>query len=90
MALFETQIKMTLNQTITSTTCIVTTKREHFTVWKLQNFSVTHILREINFGDFKSAKYAILSQLKALNFDFYDFLHFWKAENYQINKIPSL
>ena len=72
MALFETQMKMTLNQTITSTTCIVTTKRENFTVWKLQNFSVTHILREINFGDSKSAKSAILSQLEALNFDFYE------------------
>ena len=70
MALFETQTKMTLNQTITSTTCIVTTKREHFTVWKLKNFSVIHILREINFRDSKSAKSAILTHLEALDCDF--------------------
>jgi len=38
-------------------------------VWKFQDFSVTQILREINFGDFKSAKYAVLSHLEALNFD---------------------
>ena len=59
------------------------------TVWKLQNFFVTQTLCEINFGVSGSAKYAILSQLKALNFDLYDFLHFWKSENYQINKIQS-
>ena len=58
-------------------------------MWKLQNFSVTLILREINFGDSKSAKYAILSQLEALNFDFYDFVHFLKVENYQINKMRA-
>ena len=39
------------------------------TVWKFQDFSVTQILREINFGDFRSAKYAILTHLEALNFD---------------------
>ena len=29
------------------------------TVWKFHKFSITHILREINFGDSKSAKSAI-------------------------------
>ena len=38
-------------------------------------------LREINFGDSSGAKSAILSHLEALNFDFYEFLHFLKAEN---------
>ena len=41
------------------------------TVWKLQNFSVTHILREIKFGDSESAKSAILTLSEALNFDIY-------------------
>ena len=59
------------------------------TLWILQNFSVTQVLREINFGDFRSAKFAILTHLQALNFDFMIFLHFLKAENYQINKIQN-
>ena len=31
------------------------------------------------FGDSRSAKFAILTYLEALNFDSYDFLHFLKA-----------
>ena len=41
------------------------------TVWKFHDFSITQILREINFGDSRSAKYAILTYLEALNFGFY-------------------
>ena len=48
------------------------------------------ILREINFGDFTSAKYAILTQLEVLNFAFYEIMHFLKAEIYQLNKIYAL
>ena len=59
------------------------------TVWKFHDFAITQILREINFGDSKSAKTAILAHLKQRNFDFYEFLHFWKPEIYQINKIQS-
>ena len=59
------------------------------TVWKFHDFSITQILREINFGDFTSAKSATLAHLGALNFDFYEFLHFLTAEIYQINKIHS-
>ena len=51
--------------------------------------SLDKILREINFGDSRSAKSAILTHLEAVNFDFYEFLHFLKAEFYQINKIQS-
>ena len=58
-------------------------------MWKLQNLSVTQILREINFGDFRSAKFAILTHLQALNFVFVNFFHFLTAEIYQINKIQS-
>ena len=43
------------------------------------------ILREINFEHSEGAKFAILSHLEALNFYFYVFLHFLKAEIDQIN-----
>ena len=45
-------------------------------VWKFQDFSITQILREINFSDSKSAKSAILTHLEALDFDIYEFLLF--------------
>jgi len=48
------------------------------------------ILSEINVGDSRSAKSAILSHLEALKLDFYEFLHFLNVEIYQINKIQSL
>ena len=57
------------------------------TVWKFHNFCITHILREIKFWDSRSAKSAISPHLEV--FDFYDFLHFLKAEIYQMNKIRS-
>ena len=53
------------------------------------DFSITQILREINFGDTRSAKSAILTHLEALNIDFYEFLQFLKAEIYQISEIHS-
>ena len=59
------------------------------TVWKFHDFSITQILREINFGDSRSAKSAILTHLEALNFDFYGILHFLKAEIYQKDKTQS-
>ena len=59
------------------------------TVQKCHDFSITQILREINFGESASAKSAILKHLEALNFDFNAFLHFLKAENYQMNKITA-
>ena len=59
-------------------------------MWTLQDFSVIQILRDISFGELRSAKSAILTRLEALNFAFYEFLHFLKAEIYQIIKIQSL
>ena len=56
-------------------------------MWKFHEFSITQILREINFGDCRSAKSAILTHLEVLNFDFYEILHFLKAEIYQIVKL---
>ena len=46
------------------------------TVWKFHDFSITRILREINFEDCRSSKSAILTYFEALNLDFYEFLHF--------------
>ena len=37
------------------------------TVWKFYDFSVTQILRGINFGDSTSAKNAVFTILRALN-----------------------
>ena len=59
-------------------------------MWKFQDFSITQILREINFWDSQSAKSAILTHLEAPDFDFFGFLQFLKDEIYQNNKIPSL
>ena len=35
-------------------------------MWKLHDFSVTQILREINFGEYRSSKNAVLAILGAL------------------------
>ena len=59
------------------------------TVWKFHDFSITHIFREIIFSNYGGLKTAILTQLEALNFDFYEFLHLMMAEIYQINKVES-
>ena len=56
-------------------------------MWKFQDFPITQILREINLRDSRRAKCAILTHLEALDFHFYEFLHFLKAEIDQINKI---
>ena len=58
-------------------------------MWKFHDFSVTQILREINFEESRNAKSAILSHLQALNFDLYEFLHFLKAEIHQIYRAPK-
>ena len=39
--------------------------------WKFQDLSITQILCEINFGDSKTEKSAILAHLQALKLDFY-------------------
>ena len=46
-------------------------------------------LCEINLGDFRGAKSAILIHLEALNFEFYVFLHFLNPEIYQITKFMA-
>ena len=61
------------------------------TVWKFHDFSITHILCEINFRDSRcpKAKCATLTHFDNLNFDFHAFLHFLKADIDQNNKIQS-
>ena len=59
------------------------------TVWKFHDFSISQILREIKFGDFRSAKSAIFAILEALYFDFLWIFALLKAEMCQISKIQS-
>ena len=47
--------------------------------------SLSRILREINLGNSRCAKSAILTRLETLNVEFYEMLHFVKAEIDQIN-----
>ena len=47
-----------------------------FTMWKFHYFSITQILREINFEVSRSAKSAISTHFEALNFYFQIFTHF--------------
>ena len=58
-----------------------------YTMWKFHDFSITQILREINFGEVQ--KLPFLTHLVALNFYFYEFFHFLKAEIYKMNRIHS-
>ena len=43
------------------------------TVWRFHKFSITHILREINLLDFRSARSANSTHLEALNFNFEEY-----------------
>ena len=49
---------------------------EFSTVWKFSNFSVTQILREINFRQFAASNSATLTVLVHLKFDFGEFQPF--------------
>ena len=57
-----------------------------YTVWKFENFSTTHILREIEIGESRPrvTKSAIITNWKGLNFWFHEFLHIFKAQIYLI------
>ena len=49
-------------------------QRQGATVWKFHDFSVTQILCEINFGEFRTSKSTIFAILGALNIvDLVDF-----------------
>ena len=52
-------------------------------MWKLQDFSTTQILREINFGCVEATKTAILTIWEAVKLEFLDILdifNFFKRE----------
>ena len=52
-------------------------------------FSITQILREINFEDSKSAKHTITTHLEVLNIDLNEFVNFWKLKFIKFNKIKG-
>ena len=64
-------------------------ENSNLTVWKCHDFSIAQILREINLGHTRSAKCVIITQLEALNYDFYEFLHFLRAEKCQKLKFSA-
>ena len=55
-------------------------------------FIITQILCEINFGDSRSAKSAILSHLEALDFDFHEFTSpdMSKNSSFCTSRIPKI
>ena len=56
---------------------------------EIHDFSITQILCEIKFGNSRSTKSAIFTHLEAMDFDFYEFSYFLKAEIYLIYKIQQ-
>ena len=58
-------------------------------MWKFHDFSISQTLREIKFGESRNAKSAIFTHLEALNFDFNEYLHYFKVVIDQIQKIQS-
>ena len=61
-----------------------------YTVWKFYDFSITHILCEINFEDCRSAKSAILTHLGTLNFVNLVNFNLQKVQKFLKTKIQSL
>ena len=55
------------------------------TMWKLQNFAVIHILREINFGESKIVKLPFFVISRALKFD--TLTNFWLKKVHKFTKI---
>ena len=55
------------------------------------DFSITQILRKINFWDSRSAQSSIFTHLEveALNFDIYDLFQILYAETYKKNSEPK-
>ena len=59
------------------------------TVWKLQNYFVAKNLREIKVGESRVSKSAILTNWKALSFDFYEFVHYMTAKFNKLSKFRA-
>jgi len=60
-----------------------------YTVWKIQNFRVTKILREIDFGEYQSSKNAIFTILRALKLWFCVVLAFKIAKIHKKSKFRA-
>ena len=58
-------------------------------MWKLEDFSATHILHEINFNHFEAPKSAILTIWTALNFQFLDICDIFKCEITKKSKVKA-
>ena len=56
-----------------------------FTVWKFQDFSITQILREINFEDSRSGKTAFFAFLGATN----HIINFVNLVNFSLQKVQK-
>ena len=61
----------------------------HYVKLGKNNFSIIQNLQKIDFEDSRSAKSTTLTQLEALNFDSFEFLHFLKADFHQINQFQN-
>ena len=60
------------------------------TVWKVQDFPVTQILREINSGEFRSSETAVFAFFGALDFvDLVDF-SLQKVQNFMKSRFQNL
>ena len=56
---------------------------------KFNNLFITQNLWKIDFEDSRNEKSTILIHLDALNFKFFEFVHFLKTEIYQNSQIQS-
>ena len=55
-------------------------------MWKLQNFSVTQILREIKVSEFRVSKSVFVTHLEYLKFGFMDLSTFWKLKYIKVTE----
>ena len=60
------------------------------TVWKFHNFSITQILREINFEESRSVNWPFGTHLEAQNSNFYELSHFLKLTKLSKFKAPKI
>ena len=58
-------------------------------MWKFHDFPITQILREIKFGNSRSAKSANLTNLGAVNFDYLRIFALWKVEIIKSTQFPA-
>ena len=63
-------------------------------MWKLQNFSVVYVLREVKLklpnSESQKLPFKTHLDLEYLNFDSYEFPQYLNAEMYQIDKFQTL